>query len=66
MRTAVAEGLDFNVRLASGEASDVTSTNQSLTDFLNRKPINIDQVSLAYRPARARRSRSASASMPTR
>ena len=37
MRTPVAEGIDFNVRLASGEASDVTSTNQTFTDFLNRK-----------------------------
>lgn len=50
MRTPVAEGIDFNVRLASGEASDVTSTNQTFTDFLNRKPINIDQLSLTYTP----------------
>jgi hypothetical protein len=50
MRTPVFEGLDFNLRLASGDAADVTSTNQSLTDFLNRKPINIDQLSLAYTP----------------
>jgi hypothetical protein len=50
MRTPVAEGLDFNLRLASGDAGDVTSTNQSFTDFLNRKPINIDQVSLSYTP----------------
>lgn len=54
MRTAIADGLDFNLRLASGEAADVTSTNQSLTEFLNRKPINIDQLSLAYTPARAK------------
>ena len=50
MRTPVAEGVDFNVRLASGEASDVTSTNQTFTDFLNRKAINIDQLSLTYTP----------------
>src|SRR5687768_14521179 len=37
VRTTIAEGLDFNLRLASGDAADVTSTNQSLTDFLNRK-----------------------------
>jgi hypothetical protein len=50
MRTPIVEGLDFNLRLASGDAADVTSTNQTLTDFLNRKPINIDQLSLAYTP----------------
>lgn len=50
LRTAIAEGIDLNLRLASGEAADVASTNQSLTDFLNRKPINIDQISLAYTP----------------
>jgi hypothetical protein len=50
LRTAIADGLDFNLRLASGDAADVTSTNQSLSGFLNRKPINIDQLSLAYTP----------------
>ncbi len=54
VRTPIAEGLDFNLRLASGDAADVTSTNQSLTDFLNRKPINIDQLSIAYTPRKAR------------
>ena len=51
LRAPIAEGLDFNLRLASGEAADVTSTNQTLTEFLNRKPINIDQASLIYTPA---------------
>jgi hypothetical protein len=51
VKTSVAEGLDFNVRLASGERIDVTSTNQDLDEFLNRKPINIDQASLAYTPS---------------
>jgi hypothetical protein len=54
VRTPIAEGLDFNLRLASGDAADVTSTNQSLTDFLNRKPINIDQLSIAFTPQRAK------------
>lgn len=54
VRTTISEGLDLNFRLASGESSDVTSTNQSLTDFLNRKPINIDQLSLAYTPTQAK------------
>lgn len=54
MRTTIIEGLDVNLRLASGEASDVTSTNQSFDGFWNRKPINIDQASLAYTPRSAR------------
>jgi len=54
VRTPITPGLDFNLRLASGDAADVTSTNQSLTEFLNRKPINIDQVSLVYTPAQAK------------
>jgi len=51
MRTPIAEGLDLNLRLGSGDPADVTSTNQSFTDFLNRKSINIDQLSLAYTPS---------------
>ena len=50
LRTSVAEGLDVTLRLASGDAADVNSTNQTLTDFFNRKPINIDQASLSFRP----------------
>jgi hypothetical protein len=53
VRTPIAEGLDFNFRLASGEAADVTSTNQSFGEFQNRKPINIDQVSLTFNPPAA-------------
>ena len=54
VRTPITEGLDLNLRLASGESADVTSTNQTLTDFFNRKPINIDQASLSYTPRSAR------------
>ena len=50
IRTPIVDGVDLNLRLASGEASDVTSTNQTLTDFWNRKPINIDQASLSFNP----------------
>jgi hypothetical protein len=54
LRTAIAEGIDVNLRLASGEAADVASTNQTLTDFFNRKPINLDQLSLAFSPRELR------------
>lgn len=54
LRTSIVEGLDLNLRLASGESSDVTSTNQTFTDFWNRKPINIDQASLSFTPQSVR------------
>jgi hypothetical protein len=54
VRTSIVEGVDLNLRLASGESADVTSTNQTLTDFFNRKPINIDQASLSFTPRSAR------------
>ena len=37
-------------RVASGEAIDIGSTNQTLTSFYSRKPINIDQVFVAWSP----------------
>jgi hypothetical protein len=40
----------FGVRLASGDPGDPTSTNQSFAELLGRKPVNIDQVFLTYRP----------------
>ena len=54
LRVLLTDGLNLNVRVASGDAADVTSTNQSLTDFWNRKPLNIDQVALIYNPPEAR------------
>jgi hypothetical protein len=50
VRTAITEQIGFSVRLASGEANDIISTNQTLTGFLNRKPINIDQVFATWTP----------------
>lgn len=50
LRTNITDEIGFGLRLASGEATDVTSTNQSFEDFLGRKPINIDQVFLTYSP----------------
>lgn len=44
----------FRLRVASGDAADVTSTNQTLEGFWNRKPINIDQAALVYTPSGAR------------
>jgi hypothetical protein len=51
MTTDITDGVRFGLRLASGAAEDVASTNQSMTDLLARKPVNIDQVYIAYSPA---------------
>ncbi len=37
-------------RLASGDVTDPTTTNQTFTSFFNRKPIAIDRAFLTYRP----------------
>jgi hypothetical protein len=54
VRAPLTEGLDFTLRVATGDAADVTSTNQSLTDFWNRKPLNLDLAALTYNPPEAR------------
>ncbi|MGH9313968.1 MAG: putative porin [Vicinamibacterales bacterium] len=50
LRTNITEQVGFNVRLASGDANDIISTNQTLTGFWSRKPINIDQVFATWAP----------------
>jgi hypothetical protein len=51
--TRIHEEVTFGLRLATGEPNDLTSTNQSFTDLLRRKPIDIDQVFLTYKPKAA-------------
>ena len=41
---------DWGLRLATGSFADTTSTNQTLTDFFNRKPFAVDQAYLNYKP----------------
>ncbi|HYY98059.1 MAG TPA: putative porin, partial [Pyrinomonadaceae bacterium] len=41
---------DWGLRLATGSYADVTSTNQTLTDFFTRKPFALDQAYFNYRP----------------
>ena len=38
------------MRLATGSFADVISTNQTLTDFFDRKPFAVDQAYLTYKP----------------
>jgi hypothetical protein len=54
LEAPVLADLRFRLRVASGDAADVTSTNQTLEGFWNRKPINIDQAALVYTPSGAR------------
>ena len=41
---------EWGLRLASGSFADNISTNQTLTDFFNRKPFALDQAYLTYKP----------------
>jgi hypothetical protein len=41
---------DWGLRLATGSYADMVSTNQTLTDFFNRKPFAVDQMYFNYRP----------------
>jgi hypothetical protein len=54
VRADITEEVRVTLRLASGETADLTSTNQSFGDFLSRKPVQIDQVNVAYAPKAAR------------
>src|SRR5687767_1015034 len=44
MRGAIGNEFDWGLRLATGSFSDNISTNQTLTDFYNRKPFGLDQA----------------------
>ena len=41
---------DWGIRIASGSFADNISTNQTLTDFFNRKPFALDQAFITYKP----------------
>jgi hypothetical protein len=41
---------EWALRLATGSYADVTSTNQTLTDFFTRKPFALDYAYMVYRP----------------
>jgi Putative porin len=50
MHTGITDDIGLTVRLATGESNDIGSTNQTLTSFYARKPINIDQATIAWSP----------------
>jgi hypothetical protein len=53
MRGSINEEFDWGLRFATGSFADNISTNQTLTDFFNRKPFALDQAFVTYKPRRA-------------
>ena len=50
MRGTVGDEFDWGLRVASGSFADNISSNQTLTDFYNRKPFALDQAFISYKP----------------
>jgi hypothetical protein len=50
IRGKINNQLDWGLRFATGSYSEAISTNQSMTDFYNRKPFGLDQAFVTYRP----------------
>ncbi len=53
MRGSIGDEFDWGLRLATGGLADNISTNQTLTDFFNRKPFSLDQAFVTYKPKAA-------------
>ncbi|HEX8495253.1 MAG TPA: putative porin [Pyrinomonadaceae bacterium] len=52
IRGRIGSEFDWGLRLATGSFADNISTNQTLTDFYNRKPFGLDNVYVAWTPKR--------------
>jgi hypothetical protein len=52
MRGSIGDEFDWGLRVATGSFADNISTNQTLTDFFNRKPFALDQAFITYKPKR--------------
>ncbi|HKO99932.1 MAG TPA: putative porin [Pyrinomonadaceae bacterium] len=50
MRGSVTDEFDWGIRLATGTFADNISTNQTMSDFFNRKPFALDQAFVIYKP----------------
>jgi hypothetical protein len=50
MRGSIGDEFDWGLRFATGSFADNISTNQTLTDFYNRKPFGLDQAFITYKP----------------
>ncbi|MCM3905124.1 MAG: putative porin [Pyrinomonadaceae bacterium] len=52
IRGTIGDEFDWGLRIATGSFPDNISTNQTLTDFFNRKPFSLDQAFVTYKPRR--------------
>ena len=50
MRGSIGKEFDWGLRFATGSFADNISTNQTMTDFFNRKPFGLDQAYITYKP----------------
>jgi hypothetical protein len=50
MRGSIGKEFDWGLRFATGSFGDNISTNQTMTDFFNRKPFALDQAFITYKP----------------
>jgi hypothetical protein len=50
MRGVISDEFEWGLRFATGSFADNISTNQTLTDFFNRKPFGLDQAFITYKP----------------
>jgi hypothetical protein len=50
VRGKVSDEFEWGLRLTTGSYADLTSTNQTLTDFFTRKPFALDQAYITYKP----------------
>jgi hypothetical protein len=51
LRGQIGKQFDWGLRFATGTPADVTSSNQTLTDFFDHKQFALDQAYITYRPA---------------
>lgn len=52
VRGTIGDQFDWGLRFSTGSLADNISTNQTLTDFFNRKPFALDQAYVTYKPRR--------------
>jgi len=50
LRGSISPEFDWGLRFATGSLAENISTNQSFTDFFNRKPFALDQAYVTYKP----------------
>jgi hypothetical protein len=51
LRGQIGKQLDWGLRFATGTPANLTSKNQTLTDFFDHKQFALDQAFITYRPA---------------